>query len=255
MITVDTHCHVGLNWFEPVESLLFQMDSNGVDKAVLIQHRGSYDNSYILDCVTRFPARFVAIVLVDSVKQESLNQLEEAVKLGATGVRLEPGDSNLIWEKAAQMDLVVSCQGEVTEFGTDIFRDKIKELPSLKIVLEHLGGVNKNEPYPYNSFAKMVKLADLENVYLKVPGLGEIASRPRILEKDFQLKDVPPFIEMSIEAFGTNHLMWGSDFPAVSNREGYRNAKETIANHKALKSDFDVASVMGRTALDVFKFV
>lgn len=251
---VDTHCHVGVNWFEPVESLLFQMDSNGVDKSVLIQHRGTYDNSYILNCVTRFPTRFVAIVLVDSVKQESLSRLEKAVKLGAKGVRLEPGDSDLLWEKAAQMNLVVSCQGEVSELATDMFRDKIKGLPSLKIVLEHLGGANKDEPYPYNFFAKMVKLSDLDNVYLKVPGLGEIVSRPDILEKDFQLKDTPPFIEMAIEAFGTNHLMWGSDFPPVSNREGYRNAKDAITNHKALKSDLDVAYIMGRTALNVFEF-
>jgi L-fuconolactonase len=44
MATVDTHCHVSLSRFEPVETLLFQMDTYGVDKAVLVQHGGEYDN-------------------------------------------------------------------------------------------------------------------------------------------------------------------------------------------------------------------
>ena len=37
---IDTHCHAGINWFEPVENLIFQMDNNSVNKAVLIQHKG-----------------------------------------------------------------------------------------------------------------------------------------------------------------------------------------------------------------------
>ena len=34
MVIVDTHCHVSPYWYEPVETLLHQMNSNGVDKAV-----------------------------------------------------------------------------------------------------------------------------------------------------------------------------------------------------------------------------
>ena len=47
MQIIDTHCHAGHNWFEPFETLLFQMDRNGVDGAVLIQHGGTYDNDYL----------------------------------------------------------------------------------------------------------------------------------------------------------------------------------------------------------------
>ena len=31
MVIVDTHCHVSPYWYEPVETLLHQMNSNGVD--------------------------------------------------------------------------------------------------------------------------------------------------------------------------------------------------------------------------------
>ena len=49
---IDTHCHAGLNWFEPIENLIFQMDKNFIDKAVLIQHKGS-TNNYLYECLNR----------------------------------------------------------------------------------------------------------------------------------------------------------------------------------------------------------
>ena len=59
---VDTHCHAGTNWFEPVEMLLHQMNTNGVQSAVLIPHGGNDDNQYLLECVQRFPGCFAAVV-------------------------------------------------------------------------------------------------------------------------------------------------------------------------------------------------
>ena len=65
MPIVDTHCHVSLVYYEPVEVLLFQMDRAGVDHAVLIQMREEYDNEYQFECVHRYPGRFASVVLVD----------------------------------------------------------------------------------------------------------------------------------------------------------------------------------------------
>jgi len=51
MVVVDTHCHVSPYWYEPVETLLYQMTTNGVDKAVLIQmgQVRIYDNAYLVE--------------------------------------------------------------------------------------------------------------------------------------------------------------------------------------------------------------
>ena len=65
MTIVDSHSHAGINWFEPVEMILYQMDQNGVDKTVLIQHNGNYHNRYIIECTRRFPGRFGAVIWVD----------------------------------------------------------------------------------------------------------------------------------------------------------------------------------------------
>ena len=84
MTVVDTHTHAGINWFEPVEMLLHQMTLNEVDHAVLIQHGrpeyGTYDHSYLYECVDRFPGKFEIIAIVDSKKTNSLQELEEHKK-------------------------------------------------------------------------------------------------------------------------------------------------------------------------------
>ena len=54
MLIVDTHCHALPHWFEPVEVLLHQMHANGVEKALLVQVRGQFDNRYLIECVPAF---------------------------------------------------------------------------------------------------------------------------------------------------------------------------------------------------------
>ena len=73
MVVVDTHCHVTPYWREPVETLLYQMSTNGVDKAVLTQvaQLRIYDNSYLIECKRRFPGRFSVVGMVDTDRPDA----------------------------------------------------------------------------------------------------------------------------------------------------------------------------------------
>ena len=63
---VDSHCHAGESWYEPIETLLSQMDSNDVNKGVLIGHFGAYENNeYLISCKQRFPDRFAVVIIPD----------------------------------------------------------------------------------------------------------------------------------------------------------------------------------------------
>ena len=260
MLIVDSHCHAGLSWFESVESLLFQMDRNGVDKAVLIQHRGVYDNTYLLECALRFPGRFAVVAMVDTSREDALSALEQWSARGAGGVRLAPtvrspgSDPLAIWRKAAELGLVVSSLGELSDFASDEFGSLVAEMPQLKVVIEHLAGVGLGARPPYTSFQQAMRLSNYPNTYIKVGGLGEISDRPPVLGLEFGFGQTPPLIEMAHDAFGPGRTMWGSDYPPVGNREGYRNALRGVMDYPAFRSQEAREWVMGRTALNVFKF-
>src|SRR3954470_16018086 len=110
---VDSHCHVSHAWYEPVETLLHEMDRNGVEQAILIQILGQTDNSYQQECRRRYAGRFASVVLVDPEKRDAIETLERLVDDGATGVRLRPtarssGDDPLaIWRATGRLGLAV----------------------------------------------------------------------------------------------------------------------------------------------------
>lgn len=67
----------------------------------------------------------------------------------------------------------------------------------------------------------MFELARFPNVYIKVHGLGEFCKRRLPVTEPFPFETpIPPLLNMAYEAFGASRMMWGSDYPPVSAREG-----------------------------------
>ena len=260
MVIVDTHCHASPYWFEPTEILLDEMNRNDVDKAALIQFRGVYDNSYLIECMRRFPGRFSVVVIVDTDRPDTPETLEGWVREGAEGIRLSPtvrspdSDSLAIWRKATELGVLVSCLGSVEEFVSPEFENIIKELPNLNIVIEHLGGGGGDTSSPHTSYRKVLGLARYNNTFMKVPGLGELCPRPMPFRQPFPFENIPPLIEMAIDAFGPSRLMWGSDFPPVASREGYKNSLRFPMEHVSFRSEDDKEWGFGKTAMSLWKF-
>jgi L-fuconolactonase len=262
VVVVDTHCHASLDWYEPIETLVYEMDRNGVDHAVLIQIMGQFDNEYQFDCVRRYPGRFANVVLVDTDRPDAVQQLERLVERGASGVRLRPttrspGDDPLaIWRAADRLGLTVSCGGSSAEFASDEFAATVQALPGLRVVIEHLGSVSRRD-MDETQLAKrraVFGLARFPNTFIKVPGLGEFSERAMPVPGGFPfVQPIPPLLEEAYAAFGAARMMWGSDFPPVAGREGYRAALRLPRDQFAANSQADRDQIFGQTALSVFK--
>ena len=54
------------------------------------------------------------------------------------------------------------------------------------------------------------------------------------------------------EAFGPQRMMWGSDYPPVSSREGYLNSLRTPLDYLAGLTEGERAWIFGRTAMTVW---
>ena len=260
MLTIDTHCHASPFWFEPIEVLLFQMNRNAVDKAALIQHRGQYDNRYLLECAARFPGRFAVVAMVDTTRPDAPDTLARWAAEGVVGVRLAPmerspgSDPLAIWRKASELGLVVSSLGAHEEYASDEFRKVVQELPDLTIIIEHLGYVGTGAQSPYVPYRKILSLSQHSNTYMKVPGFGEIMARPMPARSPtFDLSTVPPFIDMAFEAFGADRLMIGSDFPLSAAREGYANVFSHLREYLSRRSVAEQGAIFGKTAASLFK--
>lgn len=252
MTIVDTHCHTGIHKYEPVESLLFHMDSCGVDKAVLIQHAGETDNSYHVECLRQHPGRFSSAMVVEP--DDDGTRIRHWAAQGIGGIRLAASsrangaDPLAQWRTAAELDLVVSAPCNPTALMSPEFGEVLRLFPKLHIVIEHLGGIGQGSTAPHDEFKRVLHLAERETTSIKLPGFGEFCALP------FPFAHVPTLAEMAIEAFGPERVMWGSDYPPVSTREGYAHSLQFPRDYLSAFSEDERAWIFGKSALAIWRF-
>lgn len=252
MTIVDTHCHIGLHKYEPVESLLYHMQKSGVDKAVFIQYAGNSDNQYMIDSMAAHPNQFQAAMIVKP--SDDGTTMRRWANLGIVGIRLpaasqaEHSDPLIQWRTAAELGLVVSAPSNPKALLGDNFTNVLKACSELSIVIEHLAGIGQDQEAPFDTFKKILEFAQYPNLTIKMPGFGEFCRVP------LPFDPIPPLVDMALEAFGPQRVMWGSDYPPVSGREGYDNALRVPMNYLSKLSEDEREWIFGKTALQVWKF-
>ena len=252
MTIVDTHCHIGTLKYEPVESLLHMMIASDVDKAVFIQYAGNADNSYMVDSMAAHPGKFQSAMIV--TPDDDGTQIRKWAEQGIVGIRMaldaraDHDDPLIHWRTANDLGLVVSAPSRVPKLLGEAFREVIDTFPDLQIVIEHLASVGRDAEAPYEDYKEAMKLAERPNLSIKLPGFGEICSVP------LPFDPIPPLADMALEAFGPERMMWGSDYPPVSGREGYANSLQVPVDYFSQLSEDEREWIFGRAALNIWQF-
>lgn len=99
----------------------------------------------------------------------------------------------------------------------DLALDFAKNCDQVKLVLNHCGGpsIAKGE---INQWGKSIKkLSELPNVTCKLSGLMAYCA-PRLSSQ----KTIQPYVDHILECFGTNRIVWGSDWPVVNLGKGIK---------------------------------
>ena len=255
---VDTHVHAGLRKYEPVDSLVDQMFRHRVDHAVLVQHAGEFNNSYLIECARRFPGRFVVACAVDVQEPDAADRLSEWVERSPAvqGVRLylshlfdgAPG-AGAAWQRADELGLNVTVGGSLRDLVAPQMEETVRRFTRARLHLEHLAHPDPKEPEPYETYRRALALAQYDHVLLKVSGFYSFTQLPWS-----PYVDTIRFFELARDAFGPKRMTWGSDFPPVSMREGFHNTLRFATQHLPLGSAEDRAYLLGRTAQTYWRF-
>jgi len=218
---VDTHVHViasdpqryplqpsgfGTKWYveQPVsvEQFAVAMDGAGVERAVLVQAMGaySYDNSYVTDAARSRPDRFVSVVIVDPSQPDAAATLRRwvdgggvrGVRLFSIGAPIDDAGARAVWDAAAELALPVVVAVLADQLPrVDGLLDRY---PQVTVALDHCGFADFGGDAP--------DLFDLaRHLHLKVTSIVIGAAT-----------DPAAAVEHVVGAFGSDRLMWGSDF-------------------------------------------
>jgi len=123
----------------------------------------------------------------------------------------------------------------------------VKKFPNQKFVIDHIA-----KPYIKDGFydgwaALMTAIAQHENVYCKLSGM--------ITEADFNTwtpKQLMPYMELVLNAFGPERIMYGSDWPVCLVAGNYTKVKEVTTNFIAKLSASEQAGIMGANAITFY---
>lgn len=256
MTVVDSHVHTGNTKYVPVEVLLAQMEEAGIDKAILVQYGGQFDNSYEQEACERFPGKFAPWGMVDTSAPGAADKFQEAVETyGMVGFRVpvaarSSGDNPWsFWERVQELGAVVSLSGDRDQFGHPGTAELIERHPGTGFRIEHLGHPRFDEADPFPKYQRVLELAKFPNVTVAYSGLYAAS------EQGYPYEDLVPFLKMIYDAFGPRRILWGSDFPPVCLRETVRQNLHLFRDGFGFLSEEDREWVLGKAALEFTRFV
>jgi predicted TIM-barrel fold metal-dependent hydrolase len=218
------------------DKLLADMDEAGVDEAVVVGYPivEWTDNWYTVQAAAEYD-RLSGVVMVDPFAEGAADQLRELVSSdGVLGFRLgaicpydrmwETFDPSVewlrdaieeteFWEAAREEDAAVQILAHVDQL--DQVLDVVEAYPELTYLLDHFSHADPGEAPGESAFAAYADLAEYDNVYAKV---SEVQHRS---EAAYPYEDMHDHVRWLLDEFGRNHVVWGADFPNVSDVATY----------------------------------
>jgi L-fuconolactonase len=130
-------------------------------------------------------------------------------------------------------------------------------LPDVRFVLDHLGNVEVL-PRPDPAWAAaFTALARLPNTACKLSGIFSVpapaAESGFRLDPGSSVAHLRPYLDLALDSFGPDRLMFGSDWPVCTLGASYTDVVTAALTLTSTLSDPERAAILGGTARTVYK--
>lgn len=218
------------------DKLLADMDDAGVDEAVVVGYPICEwtDNWYTVKVAEEYD-RLYGVVMVDQFADGAADRLRDLMATdGVLGFRLgaicpydrmwETFDPEVdwlldaieeteFWAAARETDAAVQVLAHVDQL--DQVRELVETYPELTYLLDHFSHADPASEPGESAFAAYADLAEYDNVYAKV---SEVQHRSG---EDYPYEDTHDHVRWLLEEFGRERVVWGADYPNVSDEATY----------------------------------
>jgi L-fuconolactonase len=245
--------------FEPPE-LEPQLRAAGIDYTVLVQAANSYaDTDYMLRQADRYGwisavVGWVPLLEPAEAERALARYMDHPAFRGVRHlIHDEPDPDWIVQERALEGLQVLAAAGISFDFVA-VFPNHLKHIPTvaerapdLRIIIDHLAkppiGTERLEQWA----TELATAARYPNVYAKLSGLNTVVDWDT-----WSAEDIKPAIDRAIDIFGTDRLMFGSDWPFGTLAGDY--AKVWTETNRALsgRSERELDRLLGGTALEVY---
>lgn len=129
----------------------------------------------------------------------------------------------------------------------DAVLDFVRLFPSQAFIIDHLA-----KPYikdgNFTGWVNLMRsIAASPNVYCKVSGMVTEADW-----QNWQYEDFVPYLDLVFEVFGTDRLVFGSDWPVCLLAGSYRDVKGILERYLAPFPETERQKIWGQNAIDFY---
>eukprot|EP00850_Spirogloea_muscicola_P021804 SM000262S09883 [mRNA] locus=s262:43074:46242:- [translate_table: standard] len=250
-----------------VQHLLDGMRAAGIDGALIVQpinHR--FDHSYVSSVLQLYPGKFVGCCLADPT--EGGGGLEEMTRLltqgGFRAVRFNP----YLWPSGQKMTNEVgrAMFRRAGELGAPVgfmcFKGLLLHLeeieilcatyPYTNVMIDHFGFCKPplENGEGREAWTALLSLSRFPRVFVKVSAFF------RVSREGYPYRDTWPLVQELVITFGAQRLLWGSDFPYVTEECSYSASWQILPSEKDIQEELmsrqDAALVLGGSARLLF---
>jgi L-fuconolactonase len=123
-----------------------------------------------------------------------------------------------------------------------------QNFPNQPFVLDHLAKPQIKNGKVNDWKRDIRKLAAQSNVYCKVSGIVTEADW-----KNWTYEEIVPYLDITFEAFGTERIMFGSDWPVCLVAAEYNEVKQVISRYISSFTESEKKKIMGGNARKFYK--
>lgn len=242
------------------EHLRPQLKAAGVDKTILVQVLNEVDETYEFLEMSRtidFVAGVVGWVPLTDPKAcaQALEGMKGRGKLVGirTLIAYEPDPKWLVQSSVIESLKLLAKAGlvfeaiPVNEGQLESVLAVTRDIPDLKVVLNHLG----NPPVPEKAWdpwaANMARAAALPNMSVKLS-----AGLALVVRWKWSTEEIRRYADTVVELFGPDRVMAGSNWPVVELGGTYAEVWKGITDLIAKQSPADRAKILGGSAQRIY---
>lgn len=123
----------------------------------------------------------------------------------------------------------------------------VKQFPNQKFVIDHIAKPYIKDGF-YDGWAVLMKeIAKYEHVTCKFSGMITEADY-----KEWTSEQIKPYMELVLEAFGPERIMFGSDWPVCLVAGNYSKVKNLVTDFISKLSPNEQAQIMGTNAINFY---
>lgn len=127
--------------------------------------------------------------------------------------------------------------------------------PNLNIVVNHFGGARLQDGVIQDkeNYKQLLKdIATYKNVYIKVSALHTISGKNKAPKS---LKYYKPLLDITLDAFGSNRVIFGSNWPLSGLRGTFKNAVQILEEYCEIRKDLSEEKLFFKNVLKAYGLI